>query len=94
MFLPDLRYNTYVAFVEGCNSATEGVLLEGFGDWVHARILGVQTSFHWSAVVASPYLSHRLDESWQHSPKVDEFDAAASAELLAQLDAFLADRST
>lgn len=39
MFLLDDRYMTLVAFVEGCNAATDWQLLEGFGKWVSSRLL-------------------------------------------------------
>ena len=92
MFLPDTRYNTVVAFVEGCNAATDRELLRGFSGWVHDRILGYRSNFHWQAVIAAKYLSGKLDERWQESIKDESFHDLASHELLAQLDDFLAAR--
>ncbi|MFC7247221.1 hypothetical protein ACFQO7_32515 [Catellatospora aurea] len=54
MFLPDDRFATLVAFLEGGNQLTNGDLLRGFNEWVQERLHGpdYQSSLHWSAEIA------------------------------------------
>lgn len=88
MYLPDDRYHTLVAFVEGCNAATDWKLLSGFNEWTAAQILRHESSFHWSAVVASKFTPAKLEEPSTTTIPV-ELEGAASEELLCLLDAFL-----
>lgn len=79
MMLLDDRYATLVAFVQGCDAATEGTLLNGFHQWVAERIVGGPSSLHWSAIVAE-----------SHGPDAAEPEIAQH--LLRLLDTFLATR--
>lgn len=94
MFLPDRKFNTVVAFVEGCDAATRGSLLVGFSNWIHENILGYTTNFHWSTVIASKYAPGGLSETWP-AEVVDNasFETSAVRELTTQLDRFLGHRS-
>ncbi len=52
MYLMDDRFATVVAYVDGCNAATDGALLGGFRDWLHAtRVGNVKPSLTWPAVL-------------------------------------------
>lgn len=53
MFLPDDRYFTAVAFIEGFDTARDGVTLKGFQEWVSERIHGGHSPLHWSYILAS-----------------------------------------
>lgn len=87
MYLPDARFNTLVAFLEGYNISADGRLLAGFTDWVHDRALGYLTNFHWRAIIASIVLGEGPTEQWQESV-TEDFDSTASTELLSQLSTF------
>jgi hypothetical protein len=91
MYLPDDRYRTLVAFIEGCNAATDGKLLAGFNEWVAAEVLGRESGFHWSAIVASRFAPAILDEP-SRATIPDELEGPASEELLRLLDSYLATR--
>lgn len=75
--LLDDRYATLVAFVQGCDTATEGVLLNGFQEWVGVQIVGGRSSLHWSKIIAK-----------SHGP--DTPDSELAQHLLRLLDTFLA----
>ena len=92
MFLLDDRYLTLVAFVEGCNAATDWQLLDGFGNWVSMRILGTDSSLHWSTVVASRRSPELLNEP-RSGPIPSEVEAGAAKDLLEFLDEFLGTNS-
>jgi hypothetical protein len=88
MYLPDRRFNTLVAFVEGCDLGAEGQLLDGFSNWLQERTFGYVTNYHWDTIVAAIVLGEPPHERWRSS--VDEnFDPRASEELLNQLRLFL-----
>lgn len=87
MFLPDDRYYTLVAFVEGCNAATGWELLAGFNQWTAAQVLGHQSSLHWSVVIASKSSPEMLKSG--HGAIPSEIEASAAADLLKLLDEFL-----
>jgi len=53
MYLLDDRYSTAVAFVTGYDTALDGVPLSGFQRYVAARIVGRESSVHWSYLLAS-----------------------------------------
>ena len=92
MYLMDDRYMTVVAFVEGCDAATERRLLTGFNDWVSTRILGFAGSgFHWSTIVASKRAPALLAEP-RSGPIPEEVEAGAADDLLEMLDEFLSTR--
>lgn len=88
MFLLDDRYMTLVAFIEGCNAATNWQLLDGFDRWVAEQILGTESSLHWSTVIASKADPRLLDEG-RAGPLASEFEGAAVADLLSLLDDYL-----
>lgn len=88
MFLLDDRYMTLVAFIEGCNAATNWQLLDGFDRWVAEQILGRESSFHWSRVIASKSDPGLLNEP-QAGPLAPELEGAAAADLLSLLDDYL-----
>jgi hypothetical protein len=88
MYLPDARYHTLVAFVEGCNAATDWKLLAGFNEWVAVQVLGRESSFHWSVIVASKFFPAILEEP--STVKIpSELEGPASEELLRFVDSFL-----
>ena len=91
MYLPDDRFNTLVAFVEGYNLATDGRFLGGFNRWLQERSFGEVTNYHWQAIVAAIALGIRPCERWRDMTN-EGFDARASAELLDQLARFLRTR--
>ncbi|MFC0038643.1 hypothetical protein [Actinomadura rayongensis] len=53
MYLPDGRYASAVAFVEGYNTALGGASLRGFQQWLSKRVYGRDSGVHWSYIVAS-----------------------------------------
>lgn len=53
MYLPDRRYSTAVAFIEGFNMAFDGEPLRGFQGWLSSRIRGGDSSVHWSYILAA-----------------------------------------
>ncbi|GAA4733818.1 hypothetical protein [Phytohabitans rumicis] len=91
MYLPDDRFHTLVAFIEGCNAATDWKLLAGFNEWVATHTLGQKSSFHWSVIVASKIFPTILDESGAAAIP-GELEGPASEELLRVLDSYLATR--
>lgn len=88
MFLLDDRYMTLVAFVEGCNAATDWRLLDGFGGWISHRILNAESSLHWSTIVASKWAPQVLREPRSERLPA-EAESRAADELLELLDEFL-----
>lgn len=91
MYLPDDRYHTLVAFVEGCNAATDWKLLAGFNEWVAAQVLGRESSFHWSVIVASKLVPAILNEACTATIP-SELEDPARKELLRLLSSYLATR--
>lgn len=89
MFLLDDRYMTLVAFVEGCNAATDWQLLDGFNGWVATQVLGTESSLHWSTVIAAKSDPQLLVEP-RTRPISPELESVASDDLLGLLDSFLA----
>ena len=61
MYLPDERFATAVAFVEGYNVAFDGAPLTGFQDYVANRIQGHRSPVHWSYLIASAGVPGFLD---------------------------------
>lgn len=91
MFLLDDRYMTLVAFIDGCNAATDWKLLDGFNEWVAARILGTESSLHWATIVAARS-DPRLLEEPRSVPIAPELESKAADDLLRLLDSFLASK--
>jgi hypothetical protein len=77
MYLLDDRFSTAVAFVEGYNAAFDGVPLLGFQEYVVGRILGSESSLHWSYVIAST----RVPEILDGSIRIDQIPAETESEL-------------
>lgn len=61
MYLPDDRFSTAVAFVEGYNTALDGIPLSGFQGYVAMRVLNRESSLHWSCLIASTKVPEMLD---------------------------------
>lgn len=53
MYLPDGRYVTAVAFVEGFNTALDGEPLRGFQPWMVDRLAVKLSGLYWASVLAS-----------------------------------------
>jgi hypothetical protein len=53
MYVPDDRFNTLVAFIEGANCLLHpDSPLDGFGDWLAHRLTGAPSSpLHWAAQI-------------------------------------------
>ncbi|MBM2614909.1 hypothetical protein JIG36_04970 [Actinoplanes sp. LDG1-06] len=52
MYLPDGRYASAVAFVEGFNQALDGAPLDGFGAFVSRRLHGGESPVRWDYLIA------------------------------------------
>ena len=72
MYLPDERFASAVAFVEGFNQALDGVPLEGFGVFVSRRLTGGESPVHWSHLIARTAVP---------DVRLDRIPAEAEAEL-------------
>ncbi|WP_203690232.1 hypothetical protein [Catellatospora coxensis] len=87
MFLPDDRYATLVAFLEGGNAVTNGDFLRGFNEWVQERLHGpgYRSSVHWSAEIAES-VAGRARNGLTMTEALEE---QAKERLLDELDGFL-----
>ncbi|MFD3403744.1 hypothetical protein ACFWUU_23875 [Kribbella sp. NPDC058693] len=92
MYVPDDRFTTLVAFVDGVNTGTDGRLLRGFNEWLQQSLLGHVTNLHWSAVIRSHVLGVDLGERTDGTVNAN-FDRDASQQLSASLLEFLRHRS-
>jgi hypothetical protein len=61
MYLPDGRYSTAVAFIEGFNLALSGEPLRGFQPWLANRIRGGNSTMHWAYIIASTHIPEVLE---------------------------------
>lgn len=52
MLLPEQRYGALVAYIGGFVAGAGSSELDGFEDWVAAEVLGRESSFHGSTIVA------------------------------------------
>ncbi|HXH78996.1 hypothetical protein [Nocardioides sp.] len=52
MLLPEQCYGALVAYIEGFVAGAGSNELDGFKDWVASQVLGRESSFHWSTIVA------------------------------------------
>ena len=59
MVLPEQRYGALVAYVEGFIAGSGTAQLDGFQEWVVTHVLGRESSFHWSTIIAGQR-NHRL----------------------------------
>jgi hypothetical protein len=87
MLLPEQSYGALVAYIEGYVAGSGSDELAGFKDWVAAELLGRESSFHWSAVVAVAQNEHVGDAGFSVL-SVEESDRA-SRELIALMQRFL-----
>ncbi|MEU7825494.1 hypothetical protein [Catellatospora sp. NPDC049133] len=87
MFLPDDRFATLVAFLEGGNQLTNGDLLRGFNEWVQERLHGpgYLSSLHWSAEIAESVAGRAR----KGLSMPEELEEQAKDVLLDMLDGFL-----
>jgi hypothetical protein len=91
MFLLSDRYEVVVAFVCGCDAATDGRLLAGFQEWVAPRLTNhSDASVSWSQLIADKVAPEGLSRPLLELPS--EYGAAATEELFELLDEFLAER--
>jgi hypothetical protein len=71
MFIWDYGFSTLAAYIQGCDWATDGDLLQGFGDWVNIRVYGQPGPLHWIGAINGA--SHRPEGSGQlDGPQVDD----------------------
>ncbi|GGV38885.1 hypothetical protein GCM10010495_65210 [Kitasatospora herbaricolor] len=79
-FLPDERFLSAVAFVDGFNAALDGVPLRGFREWVAQRVLGEESNLRWFYTVAAAGMPEIAAQNWnlaeipdgKHSELIDE----------------------
>ncbi len=87
MYVPDERFLSVVAFVDGCDLATNRELLRGFSDWLYVNgVRSGQTSLHWSAVLE---IARGLRP---RSGLTSDQNEQLVQDLFEALDKFLADR--
>lgn len=48
MYVSDNRFLSVVSFVDGCDAATDGKLLAGFGSWCAQPVFDKPSNMHWS----------------------------------------------
>jgi len=53
MYLLDDRFSTAAAFVEGYNTAFDGVPLSDFQEYVAVRTTGRRSNIHWAYLIAA-----------------------------------------
>ncbi|MFI7438060.1 hypothetical protein [Micromonospora haikouensis] len=87
MYLLDDRFSTAVAFVQGYDSAFDGVPLSGFHDFVATRLVNHETSFHWAYVIAST----RVPAILESGVRIDQIPAEFDKELTEMLVGLLED---
>jgi len=87
MLLPEQRYGALVAYIEGFVAGAGTDELDGFKDWVAAEVLGRESSFHWSTVVAVAQNEHAGQAGFS-ALSADESDRASKS-LIALLLRFL-----
>lgn len=89
MYLPDGRYLTAVAFVEGFNAALDGEPLQGFQQWLSARVLGGNSALHWSYVAASAQIPRLIDEKLRLDQLSPDQDQQLTDGLLGLIEEFI-----
>lgn len=89
MYLPGESYEAVVAFVSGCNTATDGRLLAGFQEWVSVRIPErPHVSASWAWIIAEEQSPGMLNKILRDLP--DECNQAAIGRFFDLIDEFLA----
>ena len=81
MYLLDDRFVTAVSFIDGFNAALEGQPLDGFREWLNARILGHRSSLHWAYVIAST----RVPEVLEGGIRLDEIPHDCDTPLIEEM---------
>jgi hypothetical protein len=92
MYVGDDRFLTTVAYVDGCNTATDGDLLNGFQEWLTAKC-GIDVgSNHWQAILLA---NRGLFEEGRSLPELtkEQHDLLVD-DMLAALHEFLSTRAT
>lgn len=89
MYLPDERYSSVVAFIEGFNIALGGEPLRGFQEWISMRIRGGHSSLHWSIIVASIRVPEVLDRGIRLDQVPADVDELLADDLLQMLGDFM-----
>ena len=91
MYLFDDRYGTAVGFVEGFNSAFDGVPLSGFQEYVATRTGHPGSGVHWSYLIASTSVPGILDAGPDLGQVPVELGVSLTDELVDLLEAYQAD---
>lgn len=89
MYLPDGRYATAVAFIEGFNVALDGEPLRGFQSWVADRIGGRRSTTHWAYIVASTRFPGVLDGGLSLDQIPSDQDKPLTDDLVRLVDEFM-----
>jgi hypothetical protein len=90
MFVVDDRYLTLVAFVSGCDAATDYELLHGFRQWVAQKCHGIQsTALSWEVLVAGTRVPECLDGQISLGSLDPSIEAQLRLDLLDLIDDFL-----
>ena len=91
MVLPENRYGTLVAYIEGFVAGSGSSQLDGFRDWLATNVLGRESSFHWSTIIAGRHNSRVLDGSTDLSVLSTEESLAASNDLIELIQRYLSE---
>lgn len=90
MFIPELRYGMFVAFLVGVNEATGNVFLRGFNSWVGKKMYDSEnTSLVWSSMIAGRYDPNILGGKGSIVGLSAQADGQATADLFEMLNEFL-----
>ncbi len=89
MYVLDDRFSTLVAFIDGYNTAFDGVPLNGFQEWTSQRILGGPSGVHWSYVIASARMPEIIDTKMRIDQIPSSIEIALVGDLLDLVDGFL-----
>jgi len=92
-FLPDERFLSAVAFVDGFNAALDGVPLRGFREWVALRVLGEESNLRWFYTVAAARMPEIAERNWSLAEIPDEEHSGLIDELADLLEEFIRTRS-
>jgi hypothetical protein len=91
MFVTSHRYELMVAFVCGCDAATEGSLLAGFQEWAGEKVAGhPEAGVSWAQLIVDSQSPDGTARPLTELP--EEYGQAVSDKLLGLLDEFLAER--
>ena len=88
----DDRFLTVVAFVEGYNQAFEVRPLDGFREYVAARLLGRYTPLSWAAIIAESVVPSVFEAEEGINSMPPETQLKAIGRLVNLLDDFTASR--